>query len=308
MEKKSGKLSEQEHYNKDGQHNTEYDHEAFLGKQKKTFDQLTLEESKERLGKIVDKIDKDKDGKITKEELGEWIKFTKDQHNEETIDKKWKDVIARLQKVMSRKDASSAKTVDPDGAITWEDHNEVSYGGKPEEELDDMYKGQVKIEKRRWKMADLDQDGKLSREEFSAFYHPWEHEQTHDAVVQETIEDMDKDKDGVLSLKEYLDEVHPRDEKDLTKEQMAQKKADENYFHTNRDINKDGVMDKEEVKEWMFPSNYDAVKSEVSHLIYHADTDKDTMLTKEEILNNHKYFVGSKATNYGKDLTRHEEF
>lgn len=53
-------------------------------------------------------------------------------------------------------------------------------------------------------MADLDQDGKLSREEFSAFYHPWEHEQTHDAVVQETIEDMDKDKDGVLSLKEYL--------------------------------------------------------------------------------------------------------
>ena len=73
-----------------------------------------------------------------------------------------------------------------------------------EEELDDMYKGQVKIEKRRWKMADLDQDGKLSREEFSAFYHPWEHEQTHDAVVQETIEDMDKDKDGVLSLKEYL--------------------------------------------------------------------------------------------------------
>lgn len=48
--KKSGKLSEQEHYNKDGQHNTEYDHEAFLGKQKKTFDQLTLEESKERLG------------------------------------------------------------------------------------------------------------------------------------------------------------------------------------------------------------------------------------------------------------------
>ena len=35
---------------------------------------------------------------------------------------------------------------------------------------------------------------------------------------------------------------------------------------------------------------------------------QDTMLTKEEILNNHKYFVGSKATNYGKDLTRHEEF
>lgn len=49
-DKSRGKLSEQEHYDKEGQHNSEYDHEAFLGKQKKTFDQLTLEESKERLG------------------------------------------------------------------------------------------------------------------------------------------------------------------------------------------------------------------------------------------------------------------
>ena len=45
-------------------------------------------------------------------------------------------------------------------------------------------------------------------------------------------------------LAKSVDEVHPRDEKDMTKEQIAQKKADENYFHTNRDINKDGVMDK----------------------------------------------------------------
>lgn len=258
--------------------------------------------------KIVDKIDKDKDAKVTKEELGEWIKFTRDQYNEETIDKKWKDVIARLQKVMSRKDASSARTVDPDGAISWEDYNEVSYGGQSEEEIDDTYKGQVKREKQRWKMADLDQDGKLSREEFSAFYHPWDHEQTHDAVVQETIEDMDKDKDGVISLREYLKEVQPKDEKDMTEEELVQKRVDEEYFRTNRDKNKDGVMDKDEVKEWMFPSNYDAIKSEVTHLIYHADNDKDKLLTKEEILNNHKYFVGSKATNYGKDLTRHEEF
>ena len=45
-----GKLSDKEHYDKDGKHSAEYDHEAFLGKQKKSFDQLTPEESKERLG------------------------------------------------------------------------------------------------------------------------------------------------------------------------------------------------------------------------------------------------------------------
>lgn len=45
-----GSLSDEEHYNEKGEHNSEYDHEAFLGNQKKSFDQLTPEESKERLG------------------------------------------------------------------------------------------------------------------------------------------------------------------------------------------------------------------------------------------------------------------
>ena len=45
-------LSEEEHFKGDEQedHNAEYDHEAFLGKEKKKFDELTPEESKERLG------------------------------------------------------------------------------------------------------------------------------------------------------------------------------------------------------------------------------------------------------------------
>lgn len=48
--RRDGKLSDQEHYDEKGEHNAEYDHEAFLGKQKKSFDQLTPEESKKRLG------------------------------------------------------------------------------------------------------------------------------------------------------------------------------------------------------------------------------------------------------------------
>lgn len=45
-------LSEEEHFkgDEDENHNVEYDHEAFLGKEKKKFDELTPEESKERLG------------------------------------------------------------------------------------------------------------------------------------------------------------------------------------------------------------------------------------------------------------------
>ena len=36
------------------------------------------------------------------------------------------------------------------------------------------------------------------------FYQPWEHEHMHDVVAQENVEGMDKDKDGRVSLQEYL--------------------------------------------------------------------------------------------------------
>lgn len=42
-------LSDKEHFENE-HHNPEYDHEAFLGEEAKTFDQLSPEESKRRLG------------------------------------------------------------------------------------------------------------------------------------------------------------------------------------------------------------------------------------------------------------------
>lgn len=45
-------LSDKEHFENE-HHNPEYDHEAFLGEEAKTFDQLTPEESKRRLGYVL---------------------------------------------------------------------------------------------------------------------------------------------------------------------------------------------------------------------------------------------------------------
>jgi hypothetical protein len=42
-------LSDKEHFQNE-HHNPQYDHEAFLGEEAKTFDQLPPEESKRRLG------------------------------------------------------------------------------------------------------------------------------------------------------------------------------------------------------------------------------------------------------------------
>lgn len=48
------KLSDLEHLDEEGHHNTEYDHEAFLGKDDaQKFDNLAPEESKRRLGWVL---------------------------------------------------------------------------------------------------------------------------------------------------------------------------------------------------------------------------------------------------------------
>ena len=90
-------LSEHDHFQGE-EHNLQYDHEAFLGKEgAKEFDHLTPEESKRRLGLvtksfspvqlhelmlssslslsvIADKIDANQDGFISEEELINWIR------------------------------------------------------------------------------------------------------------------------------------------------------------------------------------------------------------------------------------------
>lgn len=45
-------MSDKAHYEHEA-HNPEYDHEAFLGEDAKTFDQLTPEESKRRLAWVI---------------------------------------------------------------------------------------------------------------------------------------------------------------------------------------------------------------------------------------------------------------
>ena len=44
-------MSEHEHFDGEGEHNADYDHDAFLGEEEaKEFDKLTPEESLRRLG------------------------------------------------------------------------------------------------------------------------------------------------------------------------------------------------------------------------------------------------------------------
>lgn len=66
------------------------------------------------------------------------------------------------------------------------------------------YAEMVKRDQRRWQLADQDDDEALTIEEFTDFLHPEEAEHMQSIVVTETMEDIDKDKDGKISLEEYI--------------------------------------------------------------------------------------------------------
>ena len=81
--------------------------------------------------KIVERIDKDNDGKITEKELEDWIGFTRMQNHYDQVDKRWKDLKQREKNLVSRKDFHGDKNVDPDGPVSWEIYKIISFGKNP---------------------------------------------------------------------------------------------------------------------------------------------------------------------------------
>ncbi|KAK4831937.1 hypothetical protein QYF61_020314 [Mycteria americana] len=350
----------------DDAQNFDYDHDAFLGADEaKTFDQLTPEESKERLGKIVSKIDEDKDGFVTVEELKDWIKFAQKRWIYEDVERQWKghdlnedglisweeyknatygyildkidtdkdgfvtegELKAWIKKAQKKYVYDSVERqwqefdMNQDGFISWDEYRNVTYGtyladpGRPpllfsfpdDPDPDDgfNYKQMMVRDERRFKMADKDGDLTATKEEFTAFLHPEEYDYMKDIVVQETMEDIDKNGDGFIDLEEYIGDMYSHDG-DADEPEWV--KTEREQFVEFRDKNRDGKMDKEETKDWILPSDYDHAEAEARHLVYESDQNKDGKLTKEEIVEKYDLFVGSQATDFGEALVRHDEF
>ncbi|RMZ96518.1 Calumenin [Brachionus plicatilis] len=349
-------LTEELHYkdtNGDNlfEHNVEYDHEAFLGKaEAEKFRSLTPEESKERLGKIVEKIDVDHDEFINETELYEWLKnVTKIELFKDT-EKKWNKLIGKIDRNhdffitenelriwirqqhrldLQKETDKKWKKVNPkqDQYLKFDELIENTIGGSEtwsneekenRKELYDSYLKMMERNKKRFKAADFDGDGKLSRTEYSDFLHPEESKTMRQIVIDETIEDLDKNGDGVVSLdvKTFgylllqninfaLVDLQKSLREDEAEPEWIQVEIEN--FKLFRDKNKDNVLDREEVNDWILPSDYDHSLNEAKHLIYEADENKDGKLSKKEILDSYNLFVASQATAYGKAIYEKED-
>ncbi|XP_069758906.1 reticulocalbin-1 isoform X2 [Narcine bancroftii] len=242
--------------------NFEYDHEAFLGKEEaKTFDQLSPEESIERLGKIVERIDDNKDNYVTMEELKAWIIRVQKRYIFENVAKVWKDY-----------------DLNKDNKISWDEYKQATYGyylENPEELQDAMdqfsLKKMLPRDERRFKAADLDDDMVATREEFTAFLHPEEFDHMKEIVVFETLEDIDKNEDGFVDEDEFIADMYAQEE---SKNEPEWVKTEREQFTDFRDLNKDGKMDKSEIRHWILPEDYDHAQAEARHLLYESDKNK----------------------------------
>lgn len=168
------------------------------------------------------------------------------------------------------------------------------------------YKSLLKRDRYRWSVADQDLDDNLTKDEFTAFLHPEDHPSMKGVVLRETITDLDKDHDGKISVDEYIGDMYrSTGAEDEEPEWVANERE---AFSTHRDLDKDGYLNEEEVKQWIAPHDFDHSEAEAKHLLFEADADHDDKLTKEEILDKYDVFVGSQATDFGEALARHDEF
>ncbi|XP_046893508.1 reticulocalbin-3 isoform X2 [Hypomesus transpacificus] len=275
-------LSDRDHDDATG---FQYDHEAFLGKEEaRTFDQLTPDESKDKLGKIVERIDTDKDGFVSHGELHQWIKHRQRRYIEENVDKHWKEYDQNK-----------------DGRVGWEEYKNTTYGFYLDEEFDDVddkssYKSMLTRDERRFRTADRDGDGIATREEFTAFLHPEEYDHMKGVVVQETLEDIDKNGDGKIDLNEYIGDMFTADSGESEPDWVRTEKT---HFTEFRDVNKDGFLDASEVSQWILPGEIDHADNEARHLIHETDTDKDGLLALSEIIDKMDFIKTSCMTDYG---------
>ncbi|CAO2632790.1 Rcn3 [Lemmus lemmus] len=198
-------------------------------------------------------------------ELRSWIAHTQQRHIRDSVSTAW-----------------HTYDTDRDGRVGWEELRNATYGHyEPGEEFHDVedaetYKKMLARDERRFRVADQDGDSMATREELTAFLHPEEFPHMRDIVVAETLEDLDRNKDGYVQVEEYIADLYSEVPGE---EEPAWVQTERQQFRDFRDLNKDGKLDGSE----------------------------DGRLSKAEILSNWNMFVGSQATNYGEDLTRHHD-
>lgn len=288
-----GRYADHHHDHPDGSDSYSFDHEVFLGSRAlaSEFSQLGADEAKDRLLVIAQAMDTDKDGSLSKDELVAALsKNFLALNQEESLDK--------LHDLDDNKDSF----------VDWPEYIKNTYNVDVEQldalvantsaHSDPHVKATLRTyqnDQLRFKLADVDGDGKLSLVEFTAFSHPYDFEHMLPAEVKQTVESFDQDADGKISLAEFLRE-------DASGGHDAEwKKQEEERFKKELDKNGDGFLDNDEVRQWIAPSLQSSSNDEAQHLMTLVDGDADGKMSQAEITNALHILAGSAPEHHDDD-------
>ncbi|PAA68023.1 hypothetical protein BOX15_Mlig020267g1 [Macrostomum lignano] len=312
-----------------GHHDTDFDHEMFVGKEgAQQFSGMQADEAKKKLGELFDSnIDGDKNGKASKAELISWMQRVSEEHEKRDVDDHWQRfnktadnqlltwgelMTEKLQTALPNADKKYAQAVTK-ALLSSKPADIVKAGtvaGLPEapaSESDEIKSSQSALvddlvrDARRWLAADADKDGKLSKTELHHFFYPDEFPHMRAMLVDEALEHADKNRNGKVSLDEFIADMW-NPEKDSTEKEPDWVAEERKSFKEVKDKNKDGFLDRGEFEAYMFSHEQDKgqlYNREAEHLLNEADADKDGSLSRKEIVDNLELFAGSAATNYG---------
>ncbi|XP_058500581.1 reticulocalbin-2 [Solea solea] len=285
-------LGQSSHNHLHQEHLSEHDMNVLLDTEK--IKKLSPAEQKEKLIEIVKKIDTNADNLLSVEEITLWIQHV---YRKYALD----DAVERF----------SEFDLDKDGFVTWQEYNTITHGQlvnfddstvmeDPEQEsLRQLY---LK-ERRRFDFADVDGIPGLHVDEFLAFIHPSEVDHMSDFVIEDVLSEYDTDKDGFISLSEFIGDVRGDDNTPSQWEIEETVRFKELY-----DQDKDGKLNREEQLRWVAPNSHGSAREEALHLIKEMDIDGDGQLSLDEVLKNQETFMNSEVTDFGRHLhVSHDE-
>ena len=119
----------------------------------------------------------------------------------------------------------------------------------------------------------------MNKREFADFIHPEQSARMKDLVITETIEDIDRNADGLISVDEYIGDMWDKTENNQTSEPDWIQTERENFL-AHRDLDHDGKLNRKEVELWLMPVDYDNIHAETLHLFREADADQVSRRTR----------------------------
>ncbi|XP_029008529.1 reticulocalbin-2 [Betta splendens] len=290
----SHKHLHEDHYT-DQQHNPEHDINVLLGDENtEEIKKLSPTQQRRTMMEIVKKIDTNADNLLSAEEITLWI-----QH------------VYRKYAVDDAKEHFPEYDADGDGVVTWREYNTVAHeqlirfddGAAVEDPEQESLRHLYLKEKRRFDFADVDDTPGLNVTEFLAFTHPSEVDRMADFAIEDVLSEYDTDKDGFISLREFIGDIRGDEES------PSQWEIEETVrFKDLYDQDKDGKLNREEQLRWVAPNSYGSAREEALHLIKEMDLDGDGQISQSEVLKNQETFMNSEVTDYGRHLhVSHDE-